>query len=222
MSNIFERLNHLSRQAINICNPMNSQSLVDAQEASHHTAPATAVAEHEAHRCAMHSREASAREATVADSPIVMRRAVEEEEAEAGSQEATTPPPAARPARVTHSREESAREAMPAVTTTVRRVQETLLPATTVAVTDPVVCVSLSRKESASAERPAASPTKLQSPPVTTLEATKLWGDYLLYMRSMAVVLSAGIRYTREHDVRFQSRGLALVPFFFSLWKMCE
>jgi hypothetical protein len=103
---------------------------------------------------------------------------------------------------------------MPAVTTTVRRVQETLLPATTVAVTDPVVCVSLSRKENASAERPAASPTKQQSPPVTTLEATKLWGDYLLYMRSMAVVLSAGIRYTREQDVPFQSRGLALVPFF--------
>jgi hypothetical protein len=170
---------------------MNSQSLVGAQEASHHTAPATAVAEHEAHRCAMHSREASAREATVADLPTVMRRA--EEEAEAGSQEATTPPPAARPARVTHSREENAREAMPAVTTTVRRVLETLLPATTVVVTDPVVCVSLSRKESVSAERPVASPTKLQSPPVTTLEATKLWGDYLLYMRSIAAVLLAGV-----------------------------
>ena len=216
-----EKLDHLIRQAINICNLMNSQSLVDAQEASHHTAPATAVAEHEAHRCAMHSREASAREATVADLPTAMRRAVEEE-AEADSQEATTPPPAARPAHVTHSREESAREAMPAVTTTVRRVQETLQPATTVAVTDPAVCVSLSRKESASAERPAASPTKLQNPPVTTREATKLWGDYLLYMRSMAVVLSAGILYTQEHDVRFQRRGLALVPFFFSLWKICE
>ena len=90
--------------------------------ASHHTAPATAVAEHEAHRCAMHSREASAREATVADLPTVMKRAVEEEEAEAGSQEATTPPPAARPARVTHSREENAREATLAVTVTAAKV----------------------------------------------------------------------------------------------------
>ena len=185
----------------------------DAPEASHHTAPVTAVVEHEAHQCAMPSREASAKEATVADLRTAMRRvAVEEEEVE-GSPEAITPPPAARPALATRSREVNVREAMPAVTITERRVQETLPQATTVAVTDPAAYVSLSRKESVNAVRRAASPTKPLNPPVTTQEATRLLEIYLQHIRSITVVLSA--RYSRELRCAISEVGLPVRTLFF-------
>ena len=217
MSNISRRresyhLTYFSKPLISAT--LNYQRVADAPEASHHTAPVTAAAEHEAHQSAMRSREASAKEATVADLRTAMRRvAVEEEEEVVGSPEATTPPPAARPALATRSREVNVREAMPAVTITERRVQETLPQATTVAVTDLVAFVSLSRKESVNAVRLAASPTKPQNPPVTTQEVTRLLEIYLQRMRSITVVLSA--RYSRELRCAISEVGLPDRSLFF-------
>lgn len=140
-----------------------------------HTTPLPAVEDPEAHQCVTLSREESAREAMVADSPTVMRREVEEEE---GFPEATTLPPETRLARATRSREESAREVTAAVTTTARRALEILPPATTTVVaTDPVACASPSRRESASVASLAASLTRPPSHPATTLEATKRLGQ---------------------------------------------
>jgi methionine-rich copper-binding protein CopC len=95
---------------------------------------------------ATHSLEANAREAMDADSPTVTRRVVEE--AEADTIPATTQLPVPRPALVTHSREESAREVNHAVITTVRRELEN--PLATVeeveVVRDPVAYASPSKR----------------------------------------------------------------------------
>ena len=132
---------------------------------SHHTTqPQETEEEHqEASPYAMHSREVNAREAMDADSLTVLRRVAVED-----SPVDTTQLPVERPALAMHSREESVREVTDAVTTTVRRVLEIPQQATTVAVTGLVVCASPSRRESVSVERPADSPTRRLSLPVTT------------------------------------------------------
>ena len=109
------------------------------------TPPLATVAAPEAPPLATHSREESATEAMLADSPTVMRRV---EEVEVDSLEDTTLPLVERPALAMHSREESAREVTDAVTTTERRVLVIPPLVTTVVGTGPVVCASPSRRVS--------------------------------------------------------------------------
>ena len=113
----------------------------------------------EASPYAMLSREASAREAMAADSLTAVRRVVEEEEDTPAD---TTLPPAERLALATHSREESAREAMDAVITTERRVLVIPPLASSVAVTGLVACALPSRRVSAPEVQDADSLTRVE------------------------------------------------------------
>mmetsp|Transcript_22723 Transcript_22723/g.21948 ORF Transcript_22723/g.21948 Transcript_22723/m.21948 type:complete len:104 (-) Transcript_22723:738-1049(-) len=84
--------------------------------------------------------------------------------------------PVERPELVSLSKEESVREAMAAVTTTLKRVPVVMPPATTVVATGPVVYASPSKKESVSVEMAVASPTRPLSLPVTMLPIKDLPG----------------------------------------------